>query len=159
MHLKRLARPLILVAALLIAVNTLSIRVFSLQTDRHSDAQRQPAAFHAIGRPFLQTYFDGCHGGAQPAAGFDLTSYTTQESIVGDQRRWNLVLARLKASEMPPRQARQQPTAEQRRSIVEWIETVGAEDAKRHPNDPGIVLARRLSNAEYDYTVHDLTGV
>ncbi len=30
---------------------------------------------------------------------------------------------------------------------------------RRHPNDPGIVLARRLSNAEYDYTIHDLTGV
>src|SRR5213076_3122643 len=25
--------------------------------------------------------------------------------------------------------------------------------------DPGIVLARRLSNAEYDYTIRDLTGV
>jgi hypothetical protein len=30
---------------------------------------------------------------------------------------------------------------------------------KRHPNDPGVVLARRLSNAEYDYTIRDLTGV
>jgi Protein of unknown function (DUF1592)/Protein of unknown function (DUF1588)/Protein of unknown function (DUF1587)/Protein of unknown function (DUF1595)/Protein of unknown function (DUF1585) len=69
------------------------------------------------------------------------------------------VLARLKAGEMPPSQSRQHPTAAQRQSVIDWIETVSAEDARRHPNDPGIVLARRLSNAEYDYTIHDLTGV
>ena len=110
-------------------------------------------------KPFLQTYCYGCHGGNQPAAGFDLTSYGTQDSVISDQRHWNLVLARLKAGEMPPSQSRQQPTPAQRQSVVDWIETVSAEDARRHPNDPGIVLARRLSNAEYDYTIHDLTGV
>ena len=29
----------------------------------------------------------------------------------------------------------------------------------RNAGDPGPVLARRLSNAEYDYTIRDLTGV
>ncbi|HMB78800.1 MAG TPA: DUF1587 domain-containing protein, partial [Vicinamibacterales bacterium] len=83
----------------------------------------------------------------------------TQDSVIKDQRRWNLVLARLKAGEMPPSQSRQQPTPAQRQSVVDWVETISAEDARRHPNDPGLVLARRLSNAEYDYTIHDLTGV
>ena len=110
-------------------------------------------------KPFLQTYCYGCHGGNQPAAGFDLTSYGTQDSVTSDQRHWNLVLSRLKAGEMPPSQSRQQPTQAQRQSVVDWIEAVSAEDARRHPNDPGIVLARRLSNAEYDYTIRDLTGV
>ena len=32
-------------------------------------------------------------------------------------------------------------------------------EAQLHAGDPGIVLARRLSNAEYDYTIRDLTGV
>src|SRR5262249_35487402 len=31
--------------------------------------------------------------------------------------------------------------------------------ARRNAGDPGIVLARRLSNAEFDYTIRDLTGV
>src|SRR5262245_18325638 len=115
--------------------------------------------FDTAVKPFLKTYCYGCHGGSQPAAGFDLTSYATPESVVGDQRRWNLVVARLKAGEMPPGQSRQQPTPAQRQSVIDWIEAVSAEDARRHPNDPGIVLARRLSNAEYDYTIRDLTGV
>src|SRR5207302_6486942 len=32
-------------------------------------------------------------------------------------------------------------------------------EATRNAGDPGPVLARRLSNAEFDYTVRDLTGV
>ena len=32
-------------------------------------------------------------------------------------------------------------------------------EAQRNAGDPGPVLARRLSNAEYDYTIRDLTGV
>ncbi len=32
-------------------------------------------------------------------------------------------------------------------------------ESRRNPGDPGVVLARRLSNAEYDYSIRDLTGV
>jgi len=119
----------------------------------------RPGAFDATVKPFLQTYCYACHGGSQPAAGFDLTAYTTQDSLLADERRWDLVVARLKAGEMPPRQTRRQPDAAERQSVVDAIEGIAADDARRHPNDPGIVLARRLSNAEYDYTIHDLTGV
>jgi Protein of unknown function (DUF1592)/Protein of unknown function (DUF1588)/Protein of unknown function (DUF1587)/Protein of unknown function (DUF1595)/Protein of unknown function (DUF1585)/Planctomycete cytochrome C len=150
-------RPIVFTGALLVSLAALGVPAFSRQATPTAPARSD--AFESSIRPFLRTYCYGCHGGSQPAAGFDLTSYATQDSVVGDQRRWNLVLARLKAGEMPPSQARQQPTAAQRQSIVDWIEAVNAEDARRHPNDPGIVLARRLSNAEYDYTVHDLTGV
>ena len=144
----------------LVAASVLSIRASSRQAaPARSSPPAGADAFATSIKPFLQTYCYGCHGGNQPAAGFDLTSYTTQDSVVGDQRHWNLVVTRLKAGEMPPSQARQQPTPVQRQSVIDWIERTGAEDAKRHPNDPGVVLARRLSNAEYDYTIRDLTGV
>ena len=138
--------------ALILTLGALGVLAFSPQAVP-SDA------FETSVKPFLQTYCYGCHGGGQPAAGFDLTAYATPDSVTRDQRRWNLVLARLKAGEMPPSQSRQQPTPVQRQSVIDWIETISAEDARRHPNDPGLVLARRLSNAEYDYTIHDLTGV
>ena len=77
----------------LVAVSALSIRASSRQA---APGRSSPAAgadaFETSIKPFLQTYCYGCHGGNQPAAGFDLTSYTTQDSVVGDQRRWNLVL-------------------------------------------------------------------
>src|SRR6266542_766033 len=150
----------VFICGLLVAASALGIRASSRQSagGRPSPLARSDAFEQSI-KPFLKTYCYGCHSGNQPAAGFDLTSYATQEAVVGDQRLWNLVLARLKAGEMPPSQSRQHPTSAQRQSVVDWIEAISAEDARRHPNDPGIVLARRLSNAEYDYTIRDLTGV
>jgi hypothetical protein len=145
--------------ALLLTLATLGVPASSRQGAPRSAPPASSDAFETSVKPFLQTYCYTCHGGRQPAAGFDLTAYGTPDSVLKDQRRWNLVIARLKADEMPPSQSRQQPTAAQRQSVIDWMETISAEDARRHPNDPGIVLARRLSNAEYDYTIHDLTGV
>ncbi|MEI6862501.1 MAG: DUF1592 domain-containing protein, partial [Verrucomicrobiota bacterium] len=51
------------------------------------------------------------------------------------------------------------PAATQRAPVVAWLETMRADEARRHAGDPGPVLARRLSNAEYDNTIRDLTGV
>ena len=34
----------------------------------------------------------------------------------------------------------------------------GSDEARRNAGDPGLVLARRLSNAEYNNTIRDLTG-
>lgn len=146
--------------ALFASVCELSVPAASSQAAAGRPARAaRDAGFQAIVTPFLQTYCYSCHSGDDPAAAFDLASYATRDSVTRDQPRWNLVLARLKAGEMPPSQSRQQPTEAQRQSVIDWIRRMAAEEAKRHPDDPGIVLARRLSNAEYDYTVRDLTGV
>src|SRR5262249_49870285 len=111
--------------ALLLSLGVLRVPASSRQTATAGSAP--PArAFAASVKPFLQTYCYGCHSGSQPAAGFDLTSYSTRDAVVGDQRHWNLVLTRLKAAEMPPAQSRQQPTSAQRQAIVDWIEAIGA---------------------------------
>jgi mono/diheme cytochrome c family protein len=151
---------IVFTCALLVSLGALRLPASSRQaTTARPSALARTDAFETSVKPFLKTYCYGCHSGNQPAAGFDLTSYATQESVVSDPHHWNLVLTRLRAAEMPPSQSRQQPTTAQRQSVIDWIETASAEDARRHPNDPGIVLARRLSNAEYDYTIRDLTGV
>jgi hypothetical protein len=157
-------KAFVFACALVSTLGTLGVLAFSPQAmPSKGPAKAGPHVnddtFQTSIKPLLQTYCYTCHGGGQPAAGFDLTAYATPDSVIRDQRRWNLVLARLKAGEMPPSQSRQQPTPVQRQSVIDWIETISAEDARRHPNDPGLVLARRLSNAEYDYTIHDLTGV
>ena len=62
-------------------------------------------------RPFLTSYCVGCHGGAAPAAQFDLGSYSTLAAVIRDYPRWNLVLEKLTAKEMPPKPAPQPPDA------------------------------------------------
>ena len=43
--------------------------------------------------------------------------------------------------------------------MIAWIDTFRLHEIRRNAGDPGTVLARRLSNAEYDYTIRDLTGM
>ena len=115
--------------------------------------------FRDIVRPFLETYCLGCHGKEKPKGDLDLSVYTTADRVAKDLAQWEVVLEQLKSGTMPPAKAKQHPNDEMRRGIVDWIQAIRKLEAKRNAGDPGRVLARRLSNAEYDYTIRDLTGV
>ena len=113
--------------------------------------------FQSTVRPFVMLYCIACHSGQSPAAQFDLKAYTTLVMVTRDLPRWTLVRARLAAGEMPPKPM-PQPPAEARGQVIDWIQSLRSEEARRNAGDPGPVLARRLSNAEYNYTSRDLTG-
>ncbi len=108
-------------------------------------------------RPFVTKYCIGCHSGNTPAAQFDIKSYSTLDMVMHDYPRWALVMERLTAKEMPPKPM-PEPPAEARQKVIEWIQAVRTEEIKKGAGDPGLVLPRRLSNAEYNYTIRDLTG-
>ncbi|MFO0867267.1 MAG: DUF1587 domain-containing protein [Gemmataceae bacterium] len=59
---------------------------------------------------------------------------------------------------MPPAKAKQ-PSAQERAEILKTLEGALAAEARKLSGDPGAVPPRRLTNAEYDNTIHDLTGV
>jgi hypothetical protein len=115
--------------------------------------------FREAVRPFLQSYCVDCHSGDEPEGDLDLSAYPTAATVARDLGNWGLVLEQLRAKSMPPRRAKRHPSAEARQDIIDWIKAARALEAKRNAGDPGPVPARRLSNAEYDYTVRDLTGV
>ena len=117
------------------------------------------ARFRETVRPFLETHCLGCHGKDEPEGDLDLSAFTTAESVAKDLPRWELVEDQLEAGSMPPAKAKRRPSAEAREGVVAWIGAVRKLEATRHAGDPGPVLARRLSNAEYDHTIRDLTGV
>jgi Protein of unknown function (DUF1592)/Protein of unknown function (DUF1588)/Protein of unknown function (DUF1587)/Protein of unknown function (DUF1585)/Protein of unknown function (DUF1595)/Planctomycete cytochrome C len=110
-------------------------------------------------RPFVERYCISCHGAKKHKADLDLSGVSTLTAVVNDSRRWGQVLERLQAKEMPPEDASHQPRAEERAAVVAWIRDLREREGQRNSGDPGTVLARRLSNAEYDYTIRDLTGV
>ncbi len=115
-------------------------------------APAQPAAF-------LQTYCTSCHGREKPKAGLDLSGTVSAEAVARDLRRWEAVLEQLEMGTMPPRKAKLQPPDESRREMVVWLRQIRQQEAKRNAGDPGPVPPRRLSNAEYDHTIRDLTGI
>ena len=118
------------------------------------DLQKQ---FQTVVQPFVGKYCAACHSGPMPTAQFDIKSYTSLDMVKEDFPRWSLVADRLTAGEMPPKPM-PQPTAEQKQQIIDFVHAVRTEEINRQAGDPGTVLARRLSNAEYDYTIRDLTG-
>jgi hypothetical protein len=115
--------------------------------------------FQNVVSPFLRTYCTDCHGKEKPKAKFDLSPYESLDSVASDLGHWQIVLKRLRAGEMPPEEAKKFPDKKLRQQIVAWIERLRRHEAARNAGDPGPVLARRLSNAEYNYSIHDLTGI
>ncbi|HZL57333.1 MAG TPA: DUF1587 domain-containing protein, partial [Bryobacteraceae bacterium] len=109
-------------------------------------------------QPFVGKYCAGCHSGTIPAGSLDLRSYSSVEAVVKDYPRWETVVSKLSAKQMPPAQMPQPPDAD-RRQVIDWIKAVKANELRKNAGDPGAVLARRLSNSEYNYTIRDLTGV
>lgn len=120
--------------------------------------QRLSKEFEQTVKPFLKTYCAGCHTGSKPAAQFDLSPYTSLDAVVRDHGHWAHVLDRVAAGQMPPK-GMQQPSDTARTKFLTWIRDLRRSEAQKHAGDPGPVLARRLSNAEYNYTIRDLTGV
>ena len=110
-------------------------------------------------RPFLQTYCTSCHGGDKPKGELDLSAFDSPDAVAAAPQAWKRVLEQLESEEMPPPKAKRHPKADERRKILQSIRAMRAEEARKNGGDPGPVFARRLSNAEYDYTVRDLTGV
>ena len=142
-------RALFLPFALLLTLTASSV---SAPSHRVLDQQ-----FEQVVRPFVSKNCLSCHSGASSAAQFDLQAYRNLDQVSRDYPRWALVMERLNAKEMPPKPV-PQPPAEATQKVVDWIQAVRAEQIAKSAGDPGVVLARRLSNAEYNYTIRDLTG-
>lgn len=109
-------------------------------------------------RPFLAAYCVSCHGATNPSAQLDLGQYAGIADVVRDHPRWALVSEKLASKEMPPK-GMKQPSAAEREQIIQFVEAVRQAEARKNAGDPGNVLVRRLSNAEYNNSIRDLTGV
>jgi hypothetical protein len=124
-----------------------------------SPADSLESRFATRVQPFLKRYCFSCHASKKPKAGLDLSRDSTVTAIASHARQWELVLERLQGQEMPPEDAPRRPPADERATVIAWLRDLRDHEARRSAGDPGSVLARRLSNAEFDYSVRDLTGV
>ncbi|QDV26858.1 DUF1592 domain-containing protein [Aureliella helgolandensis] len=109
--------------------------------------------------PTLQSHCQACHNADEEEGGLDLTRFHAPQDVEAEHRVWTTVLERVEAGEMPPEDATETLSPEARAKVVSWIEAMLDHAAAENAGDPGPVFARRLSNAEYDYSIRDLTGV
>src|SRR5207244_3950633 len=127
--------------------------------DPAAEADPLDRRFAAEVRPFLERYCFSCHGPEKQEADLNLSADSTVTAVLNDRLRWAQVSDKLRAGEMPPEGAPRHPGSDERAAVIAWIRDLRERETRRNAGDPGPVLARRLSNAEYDYTVRDLTGV
>ena len=109
-------------------------------------------------RPMMQQFCLGCHSTAARVGELDLERFVTLAEVRGDTKTWLKVVEMLDNGEMPPESARP-PTSEQRKTLRGWVERYLHAEALANAGDPGPVVLRRLNNAEYTYTIRDLTAV
>ena len=76
-----------------------------------------------------------------------------------DAEYWQLLLDNLHLGEMPPEDAKKQPTIEELEPIIEWVEAELARAATAMKGSTGEVVLRRLNRTEYENTIADLFDV
>jgi hypothetical protein len=119
-----------------------------------------PAADEAQVKPdaFLSSYCLGCHGTNEQKGDRRFDNLPTTVGIdVAIGERWQEVLHQLQLGEMPPSDE-QQPTPDERRAMVAWIEAQVTQAQTIAQDRGGQVVHRRLNRAEYVNTIKDLFG-
>jgi len=109
-------------------------------------------------RPFVTRYCIECHSTADKAGEVDLERFVEAGDLAADPAPWQLVADQLRSGAMPPPGALQ-PGDEERAAVRGALRRELLAVASRTAGDPGPVVLRRLSNAEYTASIRDLTGV
>ncbi|MBI1375796.1 MAG: DUF1592 domain-containing protein [Phycisphaera sp.] len=123
-----------------------------------TDVASFDAPYRGAIQPLIKRYCYECHDDVDPEADVDLSRFRSIADIRGDAKTWVKVRKMLDTGQMPPRKSKQ-PTDDEHAQLAAWVRGYLTAEARSRAGDPGRVVLRRLSNAEYTYTVRDLTGV
>lgn len=98
-----------------------------------------------------------CHNAKKTKGGVDLESLKEGPDFEGHYALWEKVVEVVAKGDMPPEDA-DSITGDEKKLLLGWLGHEMDVIAQRNAGDPGPVTLRRLTNAEYDYTMRDLTG-
>jgi hypothetical protein len=99
-----------------------------------------------------------CHDAKRTKGGVDLQSLEKEPAVEAQFDLWEKVQEVLAKGTMPPKDETQL-TNDEKLTLTGWLNHELDVVANANAGDPGPVTLRRLTNAEYDYTIRDLTGV
>src|SRR5436190_21433789 len=71
--------------------------------------------------PFVKTYCFQSHGDKKTQGGINFAPGLYNPGAPSSRKRWKQALANVKTHDMPPEDAKQQPTDEERQMFVDWI--------------------------------------
>lgn len=124
-----------------------------------ADFEQLAARYIDQTRPLLKRYCLDCHSTELQEGELDLERFARLDDIRASASTWLKVVEMLDNGEMPPKDHQPQPSADERQQLRAWVREYLDAEALAGAGDPGPIVMRRLSNAEYTYTIRDLTGV
>ena len=123
-----------------------------------TQAEQRERIFRQQAQPLLAKYCLDCHSDETAEGGLSFDKFKTAREVLVGRSTWRTVLGKLRVKAMPPEDA-EQPTDNERRLLVQWIDNAINEIDCEHNAEPGHVTIRRLNRVEYRNTVRDLLGV
>ena len=153
----RLARRgLRIVSCLLLGALALSGTV--AHSAEPANAKQLEAAYSSEIQPLIKRFCHECHAGERTEAEIDLTTFDQFAKVRKDPLLWQKMGEMLDSGQMPPPDS-PQPTEAEKVKLEQWVRSLLLLEAAAHAGDPGPVVLRRLNNAEYTFTLRDLTGI
>jgi len=146
-------RLLLMIVALLLAGFAPATLFAAEGAEFRSLSQQYQQAIH----PLLKKFCLDCHSTEAREGELDLQQFASFADVRHDPTRWQQVAGMLDDGEMPPEES-PQLSAEQFKLMRGWVKRYLDAEARASAGDPGPVVLRRLNNAEYTYTIRDLTG-
>ncbi len=144
-----------IVSATLLSILLLGERAVGDEATSFDELQKQYGdQIHQI----LKQFCLDCHSTEKQEGELDLQRFTALADVRRDVKAWQKVAEMLDNGEMPPEDS-EQPSDAQQKQLRSWVESYLNAEALANAGDPGPIMLRRLSNAEYTYTIQDLTGV
>lgn len=122
-----------------------------------SPTLRADEPFAEAARSIKQVCFE-CHNNDHAEAKVNLEDLTARSDFAKDFRVWRQAADMVEQKLMPPRDSDPLPD-DSRKMMSAAMRREVDRAAKRHALDPGQVVLRRLTSAEYAYSVLDLTGL
>lgn len=98
-----------------------------------------------------------CHNPKKTKGEVDLQRFAADPQLAKHFEVWLKVKDTIENGDMPPPKAHQMSDQENK-TLLGWVNGELDALAAAQSGDPGPVTMRRLTNAEYDYTIRDLTG-
>ena len=130
----------------------------ALATEEPRAADATQREYSAATLPLVRRFCVECHSTEEREGDLDLERFARLDQVRNAPGVWQRVGEVLASREMPPREARQ-PTDAERAQLGRWVNEFLTAEATRRAGDPGRVVLRRLNNAQYTYTLRDLTGL
>jgi len=124
---------------------------------RGADTQADWPAFQKTVQPFFAKHCLECHDKTE-SGDVRLDQFQGENSLVKGLATVEKAMRMLRKHAMPPKK-RPQPSDDEIKPVLSWLETFIARMDRELPADPGRVVVRRLNRAEYNNTVRDLLGV